>query len=68
MHLNDTKKGLASRVDRHESLGKGMLGADFFGWLMADDRFDNLPLVLETPVEELWPEEISWLNKLAGKQ
>ena len=68
MHLNDTKKGLASRVDRHESLGKGMLGADFFGWLMADDRFDNLPLVLETPVEELWPEEISWLNKLAEKQ
>ena len=45
-----------------------MLGADFFGWLMADDRFDNLPLVLETPVEELWPEEISWLNKLAEKQ
>ena len=68
MHLNDAKKGLASRVDRHESLGKGMLGAGFFEMLMADDRFDGIPLVLETPVIELWPEEISWLNKLAGKK
>ncbi len=62
MHLNDTKKGLASRVDRHEVLGKGLLGAEFFKLLMKDSRFDNIPLVLETPDPDLWPEEIKWLN------
>ncbi len=64
MHLNDTKKGLASKVDRHEVLGKGMLGADFFSFLMNDPRMDNIPLILETPNEELWAEEIKWLYSL----
>lgn len=64
MHLNDTKKGLASKVDRHESLGKGMLGENFFKMLMADPRFDEIPLILETPNEELWAEEIKWLYSL----
>ena len=63
MHLNDTKKGLASRVDRHESIGKGMLGKEFFELLMKDERFNDIPLILETPNIDLWPEEIAWLKK-----
>ena len=64
MHINDTKKGLASKVDRHESLGKGMLGTDFFRMLMNDPRMDSIPLILETPDESLWPQEIEWLYSL----
>lgn len=61
MHLNDTKKGLGSKVDRHESLGLGILGEGFFKLMMNDSRFDNIPLILETPNEELWAKEIKWL-------
>ncbi len=61
MHLNDDKRELASRIDRHESIGKGTLGEDFFIRLVNDPRFDNIPLILETPDESLWPEEIAWL-------
>ncbi len=64
MHLNDTKKGLASKVDRHESLGKGMLRMEFFSLLMNDPRMDNIPLILETPNEEIWKEEIQLLYSL----
>lgn len=61
MHLNDSKKGLNSRVDRHELLGKGELGLDTFRMLMKDSRFDNIPLILETPDEEVWKDEIEML-------
>ena len=61
MHLNDAKKGLDSRVDRHDSLGAGVLGMGFFERLMQDKRFDNIPLILETPNENLWPQEIEKL-------
>lgn len=61
MHLNDSKKGLNSRVDRHELLGKGELGLDTFRMLMKDSRFDNIPLILETPDEEAWQGEIELL-------
>ncbi|NMA74275.1 MAG: deoxyribonuclease IV [Bacteroidales bacterium] len=64
IHLNDTKKELGSRVDRHESIGKGLLGADFFKKFMNDSRFDNIPIILETPDESLWAEEISWLRSI----
>ncbi len=64
MHLNDTKKGLRSRVDRHESLGLGMLGIDFFRMLMADPRADGIPLILETPDELLWAQEIEQLYSM----
>lgn len=64
MHINDTKKGLASRVDRHESLGKGMIGTDFFRMLMNDPHMDNIPLILETPDESIWAQEIEWLYSL----
>ena len=60
-HINDTKKDLGSRVDRHESIGKGFLGIDFFKRMMADPRFDNIPLILETPNDDLWAEEIKTL-------
>lgn len=62
MHLNDAKKELGSRVDRHDSLGKGMLGIEPFKWIMQDGRFDGMPLILETPDEALWPEEIRMLK------
>lgn len=61
MHINDSKKGLGSRVDRHDSLGKGTLGIEVFKWLINDPRFDNMPLILETPDETIWKEEIKLL-------
>ena len=62
IHLNDTKKPLSSRVDRHETLGDGFLGIDFFKKLMKDTRFDNIPIILETPDESKWAEEIALLR------
>ena len=64
MHINDSKKGLGSRVDRHESLGKGTLGLEVFRRLMNDKRFDDIPLILETPDETIWKEEIQLLYSL----
>ena len=61
MHLNDAKKGLGSRVDRHESLGKGVIGMTVFRNIMKDPRFDDMPLILETPDETIWEEEIRLL-------
>ena len=51
MHLNDSKKALGTHVDRHDSIGKGLIGKAFFERLMQDSRFDNIPLILETPDE-----------------
>ena len=62
IHLNDTKKALGSRVDRHESIGLGLLGEDFFKRFMRDSRFDNVPIILETPDESRWDEEIALLR------
>lgn len=62
IHLNDTKKALASRVDRHDNIGKGLLGLDFFKRFMEDTRFDDIPIILETPEETLWAEEIKLLR------
>jgi deoxyribonuclease-4 len=62
MHINDSKKDLGTRVDRHESLGKGLIGIDAFKFLMEDERFDNIPLILETPNPEIWKDEISLLR------
>jgi deoxyribonuclease-4 len=67
MHINDSKKALASRVDRHDSIGKGTIGSAFFTRLMQDPRFDDMPLILETIDESLWPEEIAWLREQAEK-
>jgi len=64
VHLNDARVDLASRVDRHESLGRGTLGMDPFRFLMNDPRFDNIPLILETRDSGLWEKEISMLYSL----
>lgn len=61
LHLNDDKRELGSRIDRHAKIGEGTLGREFFKRLVNDPRFDNMPLILETPDEEAWPEEIAWL-------
>jgi len=64
IHLNDTKKAFGSRVDRHDSVGKGYLGLDFFKRIMNDSRFDNMPIILETPDETIWKEEIELLYSM----
>jgi deoxyribonuclease-4 len=51
-HLNDSKKPLASRIDRHEHIGQGLLGLDPFRWLLEDPRFADIPGLLETPGDE----------------
>jgi deoxyribonuclease IV len=66
MHINDSKKALASRVDRHESLGLGLIGNTLFEMIAADARFDGIPLILETPDESRWSDEIAWLKNKAN--
>lgn len=68
MHLNDAMKPLGSRVDRHSPLGEGHLGITPFRYIMRDKRFDNIPLILETPDEERWPEEIALLKSFAEEK
>ena len=48
-HINDSKTGFGSRSDRHEHIGKGYLGAEFFRKLVNDKRFKDTPMILETP-------------------
>ncbi len=62
IHLNDSKKALASHVDRHDNIGKGLMDVSFFQRLMRDPRFDEMPIILETPDETLWAEEIRLLR------
>ena len=68
MHLNDAKKPCGSRVDRHESLGKGEIGMDCFLRIAADARFDGIPLILETPLPEIWADEIAALKEASTKR
>lgn len=65
MHLNDAMKPLGSRVDRHSPLGEGQLGITPFKYIMQDSRFDGIPLILETPDEARWAEEIALLRSFA---
>ncbi len=62
MHLNDSKVAFDSHVDRHHSLGKGMIGWECFEYIAQDQRFDDMPLILETIAPELWPDEIQALR------
>lgn len=66
MHLNDAMKPLGSHVDRHAPLGEGTLGLDVFRYIASDARFDNMPLILETPDPERWPAEIAMLYDFAA--
>ena len=49
IHLNDTKKGLGSRIDRHEHIGKGAIGIDAFSFILNDPQLNGLPKIIETP-------------------
>ena len=53
-HLNDSKGDLGSRVDRHAAIGAGLIGREPFTWIVQDPRFDEMPLILETPEPEHW--------------
>jgi len=64
LHINDSKKVLGSRVDRHDQIGKGFIGIDTFKMIMNDPRMNNIPMILETPNDELWKEEIEMLYRL----
>jgi len=64
IHLNDSKKELATRVDRHHSIGQGFIGMELFELVMNEPHFDNLPIILETPDDSLWAQEISLLYSL----
>lgn len=61
MHINDAKSAFESRIDRHQSLGKGNLGLDAFKFIMQDARMDDIPLILETIDTTLWADEIKLL-------
>ncbi len=64
-HLNDSKKGLGSRVDRHENIGKGELGLEPFRFLLNDPRFAALPMLLETPGgDEAYRQDLKTLRSL----
>ena len=67
MHLNDALRPLGSRIDRHTPLGEGQIGWECFRFIARDSRFDDLPLILETPDESRWAEEIAILNKFANE-
>ena len=64
MHINDSKPDLGSHVDRHDSIGKGKIGVEPFGFIMNDPRMDDIPLVLETIDETIWAQEIALLYSL----
>lgn len=65
MHLNDSKKECGTQVDRHDSLGDGYIGWTPFEMIMKDNRFNDIPLILETPNTDRWAEEIATLKKMA---
>ena len=67
VHLNDALRPLGSRIDRHTPLGEGQIGWDCFRFIARDSRFDDLPLILETPDESRWAEEFAILNKFANE-
>ncbi|MBO0698184.1 MAG: deoxyribonuclease IV, partial [Zavarzinella sp.] len=61
-HLNDSKKGLGSRVDRHEHIGRGCLGLEPFRLILNDPRFQKTPMILETPKEDEAGREMDPVN------
>ena len=68
MHLNDALKAVGSRVDRHSPMGDGFLGFAPFRYIARDARFDGIPLILETPDEARWAEEIALLKSFAEEK
>lgn len=73
VHLNDSKTGFNEGKDRHENIGKGKIGLNTFRYIMNDPRFDNIPMVLETPASEsesteVYSKEIELLYSLIESQ
>jgi deoxyribonuclease-4 len=66
IHLNDSKTGRGSRVDRHEHIGKGRIGLDAFRFIMRGHRFRKIPKVLETPKGKGLVEDVENLRVLRG--
>ena len=66
MHLNDSKGVTGGKLDRHAPLGDGSLGWKTFEKIAADPRFDGIPLILETPDESRWADEIAHLRNIAA--
>ncbi len=66
MHINDSKIELGGKVDRHHSLGEGHIGWACFEYIMQDNRFDGIPLVLETINSDIWAQEIATLKVFAN--
>ncbi len=64
IHLNDSKAPLGKKFDRHEHIGKGEIGLKAFKRIMEDERFEEMPLIIETPWDNFWIEEIKFLKKL----
>ncbi|QGM80382.1 deoxyribonuclease IV [Otariodibacter oris] len=64
MHLNGSKTPLGSRVDRHDMLREGTIGTDIFKFVMNNQYFDNIPLILETINPDIWSDEIKFLKSL----
>ena len=62
VHLNDSKSCLASHLDRHENIGKGKIGFDAFKFIMNDERFDGIPMILEIPTISARKSEIALLK------
>lgn len=67
MHINGSKTLLGSRKDRHDTLREGTIGTAFCEFIMKDDRFDGIPMILETINPDIWAEEIKFLRTLANK-
>ena len=66
MHLNDAMRTLGSHIYRHSPMVEGEIGIECFKYIASDPRFDNIPLILETPDEERWAQEIAQLRAFAG--
>jgi deoxyribonuclease-4 len=69
IHLNDSKKDLGSRVDRHEHIGHGLLGLEPFRYLVNDPRFRGIPMTLELdPKEDAIPKNLATLRSLVEQE
>jgi len=69
IHLNDSKKALGSRGDRHEQLGEGLIGVEAFYRLVNDARLQQVPMILETPKSDDLHEDVrnlALLRELVG--
>lgn len=68
-HLNDSKTALGSNVDRHEHIGKGHIGLKAFEFILNDQRFEEHPMLLETPgAEEFYEENLTVLRSLIKRK